>query len=108
MKRIQTLPQKPQYPHYPGFRRYCGFCGTRREVRMTDHPVITGNRTLAARARQIADAASAQRRTALVVAVALDETRTPAAARKVLDDHLGQGDVYAAALELLDDLTTQE
>jgi hypothetical protein len=70
---------------------------------------ITGNRTLAARARDLAKQAgrgTLGRRGALVLAVALDETRSVRSARKLLDD-LDQADVRDAARQLLDDLITE-
>jgi hypothetical protein len=76
--------------------------------------VITGNRQLAARARDLADRAargSLERRAAGVLAVALGTTRSAAAARKVLGDvdQAGIRDRAGEILaELLDDLTREE
>ncbi len=75
--------------------------------------VTTGNRQLAARARDLAARApsgSAERKTALVAAVALDETRTVAAARGVLRmlDYPGQASIRRAALDLLGQLAGEE
>jgi hypothetical protein len=70
---------------------------------------VTGNRLLAARARDLGTRAprgSLDRKAALCAAVALDETRSLRAARLVLDD-LDQADVRDAARQLLDDLTTE-
>lgn len=47
---------------------------------------VTGNRLLAARARDMADRAMTQRKAWLSVAVALDTTRSLTAARAALDD----------------------
>lgn len=70
---------------------------------------VTGNRQLAARARAIADQAASHRRAALAVSVALDETRTVAAARKVLAGlgDIGRPDLAAAASQILDQLATE-
>jgi hypothetical protein len=53
---------------------------------VTSHADVTGNRLLAERARQAADEAMRDRRAWLILHVALNETRTIAAARKILDD----------------------
>ena len=73
---------------------------------MTGHADVTGNRQLAARARDLAARTGepVARRAALCCAVALGETRTAAAARKVLDE-ITQEHIRQAAIELLGDLT---
>jgi hypothetical protein len=73
--------------------------------------VITGNRQLAERARDLADRArpgSIERKAAACAAVALATTRTLTAARDVLDGWDGPPDVRAAALAVLGDLTNGE
>jgi len=62
------------------------------------------NADLAARARELAADAGLQRRAWLCAAVALAETSTPAAARKVLADTCPDP-VRPAALAALDSLT---
>jgi thioredoxin-like negative regulator of GroEL len=65
-------------------------------------------RALAARARQLAadaEAGSIERRAALVVAVALAESESVEAARRILGNHPLRRDLRAAAGELLDQLT---
>lgn len=72
----------------------------------TSHTDVIGNRALAARARAIGSQAargSLQRKAALCAAIALDETRTIAAARKVLDD-LADPAIAQAAAELIGEL----
>jgi hypothetical protein len=69
------------------------------------------NRDLADRARELAGRelrGSAARAAALCAAVALAETTTVAAARRVLRDWDGPAETKTAAAELLDDLTRQE
>jgi hypothetical protein len=68
--------------------------------------VITGNRQLAARARDLAARATdtTDRKAALCCAVAFDTTRTVMAARKVLD-RVTQHHIRQAAIELLGDIT---
>jgi hypothetical protein len=71
---------------------------------------VIGNRLLAARARDIARQARLDppvRRAALCLSVVLEETRTIAAARVLLDDlnAIGQGELHAPACKLLDLLT---
>lgn len=66
---------------------------------MTGHADVTGNALLAARARAISNAAergSMRRRSFGCAAIALSESTSIAAARKVLD-LLWQADVKAAA-----------
>lgn len=73
------------------------------------HADITGNRTLAARARAVADAAprgSTDRKAALSAAVLLGETRTVAAARKLLGE-VADPAIRQAAGELLSQLANQ-
>ncbi len=68
--------------------------------------VITGNRQLAARARDLADHApngSLERRSAGVLAVALGTTRSVTSARQVLDD-IDRADIRNRARELLTEL----
>jgi S-adenosylhomocysteine hydrolase len=69
---------------------------------------VTGNAELARRARQLADAAdrgSAERASALCAAVALAETSTIPAARRVLDGFdTTRPAIKAAARQLLDDI----
>jgi hypothetical protein len=72
--------------------------------------VTTGNRQLAARARDLADHAapgSTERRAAGCAAVALGTTSTTDAARRTLG-HLWQADIRTAALAILDQLTNTE
>lgn len=75
--------------------------------------VITGNKLLAARARQLADEAppcSVARKAALSAAVLLDETRSIAAARKLLGE-VADDTIRQAASDLLGQLgqlTTEE
>jgi hypothetical protein len=67
---------------------------------------VAGNRTLAARAQDLASrapAGSAQRKAAGCAAIALGETRTIPAARKILAG-VGNADVRQAAVSLLDEL----
>jgi hypothetical protein len=70
------------------------------------------NSDLAARARELAGhapAGSATRKAALCAAVALADTTTPAAARRVLDGwHDGPAGVRTAAVQLVGHLTRQE
>jgi hypothetical protein len=47
---------------------------------------VTGNRLLAARAREMADRAMTERKAWLAVSVALDTTRSAAAARVAIED----------------------
>jgi hypothetical protein len=71
--------------------------------------MTTGNRQLAAQARDIANAAAPgtlQRRAAGVTAVCLATTRNLTAARQVLDAAGLDSDVHQAAAQLLDELTT--
>jgi hypothetical protein len=75
----------------------------------TAHTDATGNRTLAARARELAASSprgSVARKAAGCCAVALAETRTTAAARAVLDGYKGDPDVLAVARCLLGQLAT--
>jgi hypothetical protein len=70
---------------------------------------VTGNRELAARARGLADqapAGSLERKAALSAAILLDETRTVAAARKLLGEIVNDV-MRQAAGELLGQPTTQ-
>jgi hypothetical protein len=72
--------------------------------------VVTGNRLLAARARDLADRAprgSIECRAAGCVAVLLEQTRTVAAARKLLGE-IGQADVRDRAGQLLAELAAPE
>jgi hypothetical protein len=71
---------------------------------------VVGNRLLAARASDLAGRAprgSLECKAAGCAAIALGETRTIPAARRILAD-VGNGDVRAAALQLLDQLATTE
>ena len=72
---------------------------------------MTDNSQLAARARASAAKAangSAERKSALVAAVALAEATTPAGARRILDAWDGPAAIKTAAAELIGDLTRQE
>ncbi len=74
---------------------------------VTGHAVILGNRQLAARARDLADRAprgSLGRKAALSAAVLLDETRSIAAARKLLQRAAADPEIRQAASDVLDDL----
>jgi hypothetical protein len=66
---------------------------------------VTGNRDLAAGLRDQADAAVHRRKVLLCASVALAETSTIAAARKVLHDWDGPAAIRDAAIELLGQLT---
>lgn len=84
--------------------------GRARERRPVTRADVTGNRLLAARARDIARQARLDppcRRAALCLSVVLDETRTVEAARVLLDglDTIDQGELRAPAARLLDLLT---
>jgi hypothetical protein len=71
--------------------------------------ITTGNRILAARARTVADRAprgSLARKAALSAAVLLDETRSVAAARKLLGD-VADPLIRLAASDVLDDLSQE-
>ena len=77
---------------------------------MTGHADITGNRSLAARARDVARHAargSTERKAALCAAVALDESRSVRGALSLLDD-LDDPHIAQAAADLLDQLATEE
>lgn len=66
-----------------------------------------GNRQLAARARELADAATPgtfARKAAGAACIALATTKSLTAARAVLTAWDGPGDVKAAAVQLLEDL----
>jgi hypothetical protein len=72
--------------------------------------VVTGNRLLAARARDLADRApqgSLECKAAGCVAVLLDDTRTVAAARRLLGE-IGQDDTRERARQLLAELAAPE
>lgn len=65
--------------------------------------------SLADRAREaqrLAPVGSTRRKAAGMAAVALENTRTPAAARRVLHRHRLPPEIRLAALQLLDELTT--
>jgi hypothetical protein len=69
----------------------------------------TGNRQLAARARDLADQAepgTLTRKTAGAASIALATTKSLTAARDVLDGWDGPSDVRAAAVWLLDQLAS--
>ncbi|HEY1914255.1 MAG TPA: hypothetical protein VGH27_01655 [Streptosporangiaceae bacterium] len=68
----------------------------------------TGNRTLAARAREVARQAprgSVERRSALCAVVALDDSRSVATARKVLAG-LDDAAIRQAAIDLIGELAS--
>ena len=65
---------------------------------------MTTNRQFADQLRRQADEAMLRRRAMLVCSVALAETKTVAAARKVIAGWDGPAEVKANALELLDQL----
>jgi hypothetical protein len=72
--------------------------------------VVTGNRVLAARARDLADRAprgSVECKAAGCLAVLLDQTRSATAARKLLGE-IGQADVRVRAGQLLAELAAPE
>ncbi|MGO9079905.1 MAG: hypothetical protein ACLQDY_12805 [Streptosporangiaceae bacterium] len=73
---------------------------------MTGHADITGNRQLAARARDLAGQAAVDRRAWLCLGVALGTTRTTSAARQSLDG-IPLADVRARAIDLLSELLGQ-
>ena len=71
--------------------------------------VTTGNRTLAARARDLADHASAgslERKAAGCLAVALGTTSTVTAARKILGD-IARADIRDRAAQMLAELADE-
>jgi len=71
--------------------------------------VTTGNRTLAARARDLANSASAgslERKAAGCLAVALGTTNTVTAARKVLSD-ITTADIRDRATQMLAELADE-
>jgi hypothetical protein len=73
--------------------------------------VITGNRQLAARARELAGAAAPgtlARKAAGAVCIALATTKSLTAARGVLTGWDGPADVRSAAAQLLEDLAAQD
>jgi hypothetical protein len=65
------------------------------------------NQELAAQLRRQADDHLGRRRVLLVAAVALAETTTIAAARKILDEWAGPGEIRDAARHVLDNLTQE-
>jgi hypothetical protein len=69
---------------------------------------VTANSDLARQLRDQADDAMHHRKALLCVSVALAETTTVAAARKALAEWPGPARVKHDAVELLDELTTEE